>query len=98
MAKLGKDMISLAETPRLVTVHNAYGPFGANKTDDKPFLHQNAGVYYLSWGCFYATATNPYGPYTYQGTSRSLGRGTQSRRKRYPEGSLGPSISKARPA
>jgi len=68
IARLGDNMMSLAETPQLLTIVNALGPYGANKTDDKPFLHKYGAVYYLSWGCFYAMASSPYGPYTYVGT------------------------------
>ncbi len=72
IAKLGDDMISLAEAPRKIDIINPRGPYnldGNNKkmpTDDKPFLHQHEGKYYLSWGCFYATSDHLYGPYKYQ--------------------------------
>ena len=68
IARLGEDLVSLAEPPRLVGVVNPTGPYGA-KTDDKPFIHKYGGVYYLSWGCFYGTATSVYGPYTYVGSA-----------------------------
>lgn len=69
VAKLGADLMSLAEEPRHVTIINALGPFGYNKTDDKPFLHAANGLYYLSWGCFYGVSTTgPYGPFTYTGS------------------------------
>ena len=68
IARLGDDMISLAETPRLIELDAKGGPFGAGKTDDKPFLHKYNGKYYLSWGCYYAMSDNPYGPYIYQGS------------------------------
>ena len=67
IAKLNPDMISLAEKPRLILLNKKDGPYGPGKTDDKPFLHEYAGNYYLSWGCFYAMSTNLYGPYTYKG-------------------------------
>ena len=75
IAKLNDDMVSLAEDPKPVTVVNAKGPytdsnegpFAGKGTDDKPFLHKRNGIYYLSWGAFYATADNPYGPYIYRG-------------------------------
>ena len=75
IAKLNDDMMSLAEAPKPVTVVNAKGPYTESKegpfagkgTDDKPFLHKRNGIYYLSWGAFYATSDNPYGPYTYRG-------------------------------
>lgn len=74
IAKLNEDMISLAEKPRKITIHNPRGPYnqdGKNSekpTDDKPFLHSYKGKYYLSWGCFYAMADNVYGPYEYTGS------------------------------
>jgi len=68
IARLKEDMISLAEAPRLVTIDHKAGPYGEGKTDDKPFLHKRDGRYYLSWGCFYAVAANPYGPYVYKGS------------------------------
>lgn len=53
ITKLKPDMISLAETPKLVNFStHTYGPCGDGKTDDKPFLHKNGDTYYLSWGCF----------------------------------------------
>ena len=66
IAKLNEDMISLAETPRKILVDRKMGPYGPGKMDDKPFLHKRRGVYYLSWGCYYAMADNVYGPYTYK--------------------------------
>ena len=44
-----------------------YGPCGNHVTDDKPFMHKRNGVYYLSWGCFYATSKSVYGPFDTQG-------------------------------
>jgi hypothetical protein len=68
VTKLNTDMVSLAETPKHITFTNhVYGPCGDGKTDDKPFLHKNNGIYYLSWGCFYATSSSVYGPYTMRG-------------------------------
>lgn len=68
IARLNEDMISLAEAPRRLVIHNEQGPYGKGKTDDKPYLHTYQGKYYLSWGCFYAMADNLYGPYEYVGT------------------------------
>ena len=74
IAKLNEDMISLAETPRKITINNPRGPYNPDGknieslTDDKPFLHSYNGKYYLSWGCFYAMAGNVYGPYDYKGS------------------------------
>ena len=74
VAKLNGDMISLTEAPKKVIVNNPRGPYnrdGKNKdmpTDDKPFVHKYNGIYYLSWGCFYAMSGNLYGPYDYVDT------------------------------
>ena len=68
LVRLGEDMTSLAEKPRHIELDTKFGPYGAGRTDDKPFLHQRGGKYYLSWGCYYAMADNPYGPYTYKGS------------------------------
>ena len=66
--RLGEDLVSLAEAPRLVSVTNPTGPYG-QKTDDKPFIHKANGVYYLSWGCFYGMSNSVYGPYNYTGSA-----------------------------
>ena len=68
LVRLGDDMISLAEPPRLLELDRKNGPIAEGKTDDKPFLHKRNGKYYLSWGCYYAMADNPYGPYVYKDT------------------------------
>jgi hypothetical protein len=74
VAKLGPDMISLAETPRYLPVlgtpvSGSTGSSGFNMTDDMPFMHKNNGIYYLSWGNFYAMSkTGVYGPYVFQGS------------------------------
>jgi arabinoxylan arabinofuranohydrolase len=71
IARLNEDMISLAEQPVKITIHNPRGPYnqdGLNTehpTDDKPFIHIYKGKFYLSWGCFYAMSDNLYGPYEY---------------------------------
>ena len=75
LARLAGDMISLAETPRKIAIRGAQGPytfakgtpFDGRLTDDKPFLHKYGDLYYLSWGAFYATAAQVYGPYEYRG-------------------------------
>jgi hypothetical protein len=83
MAKLNPDMISLSEKPRPVKINHL------QHKDDKAFLHKLNGVYYLSWGCFYAMGNSPYGPFNYTGsvidpdalknTSFASGGGTQDR-------------------
>ena len=68
IAKLADDMVSLAERPRLVIVKDALGNYGPGKTDDKPFIHFRKGMYYLSYGCFYAISSKSvYGPYEFVG-------------------------------
>jgi len=60
IARLNKDLISLAEPLQLINIVNAIGPNGPNSTDDKPYLHSRFDTfsgtnrYYLSWGAFYA--------------------------------------------
>jgi arabinoxylan arabinofuranohydrolase len=68
IARLNDDMISLAEAPRKIELDKKDGPYGPGRTDDKPYLHYHKGTYYLSWGCYYATSTNLYGPYSYKGS------------------------------
>ncbi len=74
IAKLNDDMISLAEMPKKIEIHDPRGPYnrdGKNEempTDDKPSVHKYNGKYYLSWGCFYAMADQLEGPYQYRGT------------------------------
>ena len=42
--------------------------------DDKPFVHRANGLYYLSWGCFYAVSNSSvYGPYDYVGSFAGQG-------------------------
>jgi hypothetical protein len=67
VARLGVDMVSLTHPLRLIAVLDPIGPNGANRTDDKPFMHKHNGTYYLSWGCFYSTGASPYGPFSYRG-------------------------------
>ncbi|TRD12098.1 hypothetical protein FGU71_09670 [Erythrobacter insulae] len=75
IARLGDDMISLAQEPRKIDIAGAKGPYTFTKgtpfdgklTDDKPFLHKHGDLYYLSWGAFYATSPDLYGPYEYRG-------------------------------
>jgi hypothetical protein len=68
IARLNRDMISLAEQPRLITISSPEGPYGKGKTDDKPYLHRRAGLYYLSWGCYYAISDSVYGDYDCKGS------------------------------
>lgn len=66
IAKLNNDMISLAENPKDIQIN---GDINFLKGNDKPNLHKHNGLYYLSAGAHYATATNIYGPYTRRGTT-----------------------------
>ncbi|MCE5328246.1 MAG: family 43 glycosylhydrolase [Planctomycetaceae bacterium] len=68
IARLNDDMISLAEEPRVLQINNPEGPYGKGKTDDKPYIHKRAGVYYLSWGCYYGMSDSIYGPYDCRGS------------------------------
>jgi len=68
VARLGKDMVSLAEPPRPLKVEKAVGPYAKGLTDDKPFLHRRGDLYYLSWGSYYAIGRSPYGPFETQGS------------------------------
>ena len=67
IARMSSDMLSIAEQPRLLTIANPQGPYGKGKTDDKVSLHKRAGIYYLSWGSYYAVSDSLYGPYRYRG-------------------------------
>ena len=63
IARLGEDMISLAETPKKIELDHC--------GDDKASLNKFGGTYYLSYGGFYATADNVYGPYHFRGHTAS---------------------------
>jgi hypothetical protein len=67
IAKLNDDMLHLAEAPRALVFK------GAMPYRDKPTLHKRQGVYYLSSGDAYSTASNVYGPYTYRGKTGAGG-------------------------
>lgn len=45
IARFNEDMISFAETFKVIQVNKQQGPYG-NSTDDKPFLHKAGGIYY----------------------------------------------------
>jgi len=66
LAEMNEDMISYKRLDH-VSVRNAMGPWGPNKTDDKPFIHRARDIYYLSWGCWYAMSSSPWGPFDYAG-------------------------------
>lgn len=66
IARLGDDMISLAEFPKEVKFTGTAAVLAAN---DKPTLHKRDGIYYLSAGSHYAMSKNIYGPYEKTGNS-----------------------------
>ena len=78
VARLGDDMISLAESPKDVVVLDEQGkPLTAGDNSRRFFeaswLHKYNGTYYFSYSTgdthfiVYATGTSPYGPFTYKG-------------------------------
>eukprot|EP01063_Lacrimia_lanifica_P035655 TRINITY_DN6863_c0_g1_i1.p1 TRINITY_DN6863_c0_g1~~TRINITY_DN6863_c0_g1_i1.p1 ORF type:complete len:464 (+),score=58.20 TRINITY_DN6863_c0_g1_i1:205-1596(+) len=69
IARLSRNMVALAEPLRHIVVEHPFGPLGLNRTDDKAFVHKQGGVYYLSWGCFYARSASLYGPYVMVGAA-----------------------------
>jgi len=73
IARLGADMMSLAEAPRPVVVNNATSQNGVGVLDDKPFLHRKGSRYYFSFGAFYGVSDSVYGPFQWVGTWVDLG-------------------------
>lgn len=67
IAKMSADMLSIADTPRPITILNPEGPYGKGKTDDKVSLHKRNGLYYLSWGSYYAISDSLNGPFDCRG-------------------------------
>ncbi len=67
IARLGEDMISLAERPRPIVIHGEQWQ-NAGSWMDKNYLFKHDGVYYLSWGSDYATSHSVYGPYQCAGS------------------------------
>jgi hypothetical protein len=78
IARLGDDMITLAEAPKDVVVLDEQGkPLMAGDNSRRFFeaswLHKYNGTYYFSYSTgdthfiVYATGTSPYGPFTYRG-------------------------------
>jgi hypothetical protein len=79
MAKMSRDMLQFAEPPRDVQILDRSGKPLLAKDHDKRFfegswMHRDNGRYYFTYSTgdthylAYATADNPYGPFTYQGT------------------------------
>lgn len=78
VARLGRDMISFAETPRDVVLHDENGkPVTAGDNGRRFFeaawMHKHNGLYYFSYSTgdthfiMYATGTSPYGPFKIRG-------------------------------
>lgn len=78
VAKLTNDLLEFAETPKDVLILDEEGkPLQQGHIDRRFFeaswLHRYNGLYYFSYSTgdthyiCYATGTNPYGPFTYEG-------------------------------
>lgn len=79
VAKMSKDMLQFAESPSDVKILDKNGNALLTKDHDKRFfegswMHRDNGRYYFTYSTgdthflSYAIGTNPYGPFTYQGT------------------------------
>lgn len=62
IAQLNEDMISVAETPKPITIKGEAWE-KAPEWMDKNYLFKYKDTYYLSWGRDYAISKNIYGPY-----------------------------------
>ena len=71
VAKLNNNMISLAEKPKPIIINGKEWE-NAPAWMDKNYIFKHNDTYYLSWGPFYATSKNVYGPYK---TNGSVGSG-----------------------
>ena len=78
VARLDANMKEMAEAPRNVQIVDAQGKVLLSEDHDRrffeaAFVHQYQGKYYFSYSTgdthniAYATASSPYGPFTYQG-------------------------------
>lgn len=78
VAKMSKDMLSFAETPKDVKIVDENGNLFLEGNNDKRFfeaawVHKYKGKYYFSYSTgdthfiAYAIGDNPYGPFTYKG-------------------------------
>lgn len=78
VARLREDMLGFAEAPREVVIVDERGePLRAGDHERRyfegPWMHRRGDVYYLSYSTgntcriCYATADDPYGPFTYRG-------------------------------
>lgn len=61
IARLAQDMIHLAEPLRRIEYEGNPCP------EDKPSIHKQNGIYYLTHASYYAVADNVYGPYVHRG-------------------------------
>ncbi len=61
IARLGEDMIHLAEPLRRIEY------VGNPCPEDKPSIHKENGIYYLTHASYYAVSDNVYGPYIHRG-------------------------------
>lgn len=79
IAKLRPDGLELAEAPRDLVIVDEHGvPLRAGDEERRyfegPWMHKRNGLYYFSYSTgtthkiVYATATSPYGPFTFRGT------------------------------
>jgi arabinoxylan arabinofuranohydrolase len=66
IGKMTEEMNSVVDL-QSIEIINPEGPYGKGKTDDKVSLHKYNDTYYLSWGAYYATASDLHGPYEYRG-------------------------------
>lgn len=62
ITQLNADMISVAETPKPITITGKAWK-AAPQWMDKNYLFKHNDTYYLSWGRDYATSKHIYGPY-----------------------------------
>ncbi|RZK41470.1 MAG: alpha-N-arabinofuranosidase [Pedobacter sp.] len=78
IAKMSKDMLTFAESPKSITLLDEKGEVIKGGDHNKRFfeaawVHKYNGKYYFSYSTgdthliCYATGDNPYGPFTYQG-------------------------------
>lgn len=68
IAELNKDMISLGENPKPITINGEEWE-NAPEWMDKNYLFKHNNTYYLTWGNNYATSKNIYGPYECVGSA-----------------------------
>jgi hypothetical protein len=69
IARLQENLVALQEEPRPVQIQPDPRNGRLMPGGDKSTLHKRTGTYYLSAGTNYATATNVYGPYVFQGST-----------------------------